>query len=129
MVPVRSAAAGLALVLLAALLEPGVAAAHALLVESTPADGAILAAAPPRAILRFDSRIERQLTHLILGKPDGTRVPLEVDPGDAGPDRIAFTLPRLPPGEYRLTYRVLSTDGHATPGQIRFTIRPGATAP
>jgi methionine-rich copper-binding protein CopC len=129
MLPVRSATIPLRLALVAVLLAPVAGDAHALLVESTPADGATIPAAPPRVVLRFDSRIERQLTRAVLSRPDGTSLPLAAVPDDAGPDRIAFALPPLPPGDYRLTYRVLSVDGHSTPGLIRFTIRPGAAAP
>jgi methionine-rich copper-binding protein CopC len=113
---------------LLAALAPAVAAAHALLLESTPADGAVLAAAPPRAVLRFDSRIERRLARAVLTGPDGRAVALAVDPAgaDAHPDELALVLPALGPGEYRLAYHVLAVDGHATPGQIRFTVRPAS---
>jgi methionine-rich copper-binding protein CopC len=117
------------LALVAILVAPAQARAHALLVESSPADGAVLAAAPPRAILRFDSRIEGQLARAILRGPDGRATALEADGSAEPPDRVSFALPALAPGDYRLTYRVISVDGHATPGQIRFTIRTEPVAP
>ena len=123
------AKAALSLALLATALAPCAAGAHALLLESTPADGAVLSAAPARAELRWDSRIERKLARVALDGPDGKEVALAPDPGEARPDRISLALPRLAAGSYRLTWRVLAVDGHASFGQIRFTIRPGSAAP
>ena len=109
-------------------LAPGIGSAHAALLESTPRDGEVLAASPPAAVLRFNSRVEKRLTRVALTGPDGRSISLAVGPDLAGdpPDRVSIPLPPLPPGAYRLTYRVLAADGHATPGMIRFTIQRGA---
>jgi methionine-rich copper-binding protein CopC len=113
-----------------AALSPLPAAAHAVLLESTPPDGAILSSAPRAAVLRFNSRIEKRLTRVALTDAHGRAVPLPAGPygTDDPPDRLTVPLPPLPRGTYRLTYRVLAVDGHATPGLLRFTVQPAGDA-
>jgi methionine-rich copper-binding protein CopC len=113
-----------------AALAPLRAAAHAVLLESTPPDGAIVSSAPHAAVLRFNSRIEKRLTRVALTDAKGRAVPLPAGPygADDPPDRLTIPLPPLPQGAYRLTYRVLAVDGHATPGLLRFTVQPAGAA-
>ncbi|BDG03134.1 copper resistance CopC family protein [Anaeromyxobacter oryzae] len=110
-------------------VAPAVASAHAALLESTPRDGEVVAASPAVAVLRFNSRIEKRLTRAVLTGEDGKPVALAPAPegSDDPPDRVSLQLPPLASGAYRLTYRVLAADGHATPGLIRFTVRAGGT--
>jgi len=60
---------------------------------------------------------------------DGRKVPLmPVSPellGKGDEDRLVIPLPPLAPGSYLLRYKILSTDGHATPGILRFTVTGG----
>lgn len=104
----------------------GEARAHAILVHSTPADRAILDAAPKQVALRFNGRIEKKVSQLVLvgakGKKIATLTPVKGSASDA-PDSLEAALPPLPPGQYRIEYRVLANDGHLTPGEIRFTIQ------
>jgi methionine-rich copper-binding protein CopC len=113
-----------------AALAPLTAAAHAVLLESTPPDGATVSSSPRAAVLRFNSRIEKRLTRVALTDAKGHAVPLPAGPygADDPPDRLTIPLPPLPEGAYRLTYRVLAVDGHATPGLLRFTVRPAGDA-
>jgi methionine-rich copper-binding protein CopC len=109
---------------------PVAASAHAALLESTPRDGEVLTAPPPVAVLRFNSRVEKGLTRVVLAGADGRVVPLTPAPEgeDDPPDRISVPLPVLAPGAYQLKYRVLAADGHATPGLIRFTVEAAGAA-
>lgn len=118
----RAALRGLALI--AASLAPVSLAAHAIVVDSSPADRATLAAAPETLELRFNARLEKGLTRLTLEGPDGASVPV-ADTAD-GDERIEVRLPALAPGAYTLHYKVLATDGHATQGVLRFTLKSGA---
>jgi len=95
--------------------------AHAVLLESIPAAEAVVAA-PPRLVLRFNSRVEAQLSSVILvggGKP--LRVLLS-SPDAPSLDTLIYSLPRLSPGRYRAEWRTLSVDGHVTDGVVRFTV-------
>ena len=112
-------------VLCAALLaqDPGSAGAHAIILESEPAAGAKLADPPTRIYLRFNSKIEKRLSHVTLTAADGRPVPLPVAAdGREKPDRIVLPLGSLRPGAYVVRYKVLAADGHITEGALRFTV-------
>ena len=103
----------------------GLAGAHSVVIESSPKDKEVLARAPREVILRFSAKIEKSLTRISLTSSDGRTIPL---PGlirediREAPDRLVIPLPMLGPGEYLLRYKVLSTDGHATSGVLRFSV-------
>jgi methionine-rich copper-binding protein CopC len=119
----------MAAALLAPLMLPALgavpAAAHAIVLESVPAQDAVLAQPPERVMLRFNSKIEKRLTRVTLGPSGGPRQPLPVTgaaAADADPDRIIIPLRPLPPARYVIRYKVLSADGHVTEGALRFTV-------
>jgi methionine-rich copper-binding protein CopC len=103
----------------------GLAGAHSVVIESSPKDKEVLTHAPRDAVLRFSARIEKSLARIILTSSDGRTIPLpgliREDTREA-PDLLVIPLPNLGPGEYLLRYRVLSTDGHATSGVLRFSV-------
>jgi methionine-rich copper-binding protein CopC len=104
---------------------PASAHAHAILTDSSPKDNSTLSTSPREVILRFSARIEKGISQITLLTDKGQKVPLPQAPHgyDAGPpDRLVIPLPQLMPGRYQLQYRILATDGHATPGLIRFTV-------
>jgi copper resistance protein C len=104
-------------------LAPGAAGAHAIILESEPAAGAKLAEPPARIYLRFNSKIEKRLSHVTLTAAEGQPVPLPVAAdGSEKPDRIALPLGSLRPGAYVVRYKVLAVDGHITEGALRFTV-------
>lgn len=108
---------------LAALAIASVATAHSLLLESTPAAGATVSAAPPELMLRFNNRIEKPLSRLRLLDRAGTVHPVAVAAG-APADRLTAPLPALAPGRWRVEWQVLSTDGHVVSGRFEFQIAP-----
>jgi len=112
-----------AVAVLGLLLAPTPVRAHALLLESTPADGATVAAAPPDLVLRFNSRIEHGLSKATLvAETDGRRSALAVD-ANAPPDRFVCALPAaLAPGRYTIEWQVLSVDGHRVAGKLGFAV-------
>lgn len=114
-----------ALALLALLLAgaPAGAAAHAIILESEPAAGAELVAPPARVYLRFNSKLEKRLSHVTLTSRDGRPVPLPIAAdGSEKPDRMVLPLRQLGPGAYVVRYKVLAADGHITEGALRFTV-------
>ena len=108
---------------------PTVARAHALLVESTPKQDEVINEAPTEVVLRFNARIEKGVSRVTLLGPGGDKVRLPPLPPDKDgpPDRLRVDLPALKPGAYKLEFRVLASDGHATPGLLRFTVSPPAS--
>jgi methionine-rich copper-binding protein CopC len=109
--------------------SPGFVAGHAIIVDSSPKDGAVLSQAPDRIVLRFNSKVEKSLSRVSLSRGGGQPMPLRVSTAARGtaaaPEVLVVPLPRLKPGTYALRFTVLATDGHTTPGVLRFTIKEG----
>ena len=107
----------------------GLAFAHAVVVESSPREGARLTSPPREIVLRFNARIEKSLTRLTLAAHDGKVVKLPALPqgkaGEAADEILVIPLPPLAPGSYSLRYKIFATDGHATLGILRFSVAGG----
>jgi methionine-rich copper-binding protein CopC len=94
--------------------------AHAIVVASTPASGAVVAGPRQKIEIRFNSRIDSKRSRLELLRADGASVPLTAQEG--ANDRLAADAEGLEPGDYRLRWRTLSVDGHLTQGDIPFRV-------
>jgi hypothetical protein len=99
------------------------ARAHAIVVSSVPAPGAVVHSAAAEVVVRFNSRIDRVRSRLLIVRADGTATALELKDAP-GPDTLAATVEALAPGAYRLRWQVLAIDGHITRGDIPFTVVP-----
>jgi copper transport protein len=124
----RSALA-VALVVAAAGMFAGQARAHALLVRSTPSDGAMVRVAPSRVELVFGEALSPRVVSLRIVNGRGHAVP-GVVPRLRGSDALVGSLPRLGKGVYAVTWQVMSNDdGHLTSGTLVFGVgRPAAAA-
>ncbi len=111
-----------AIVLLAGamLLPAGPAAAHAILVESTPAVQGTIAGPAVALSLRYNSRIDKGRSKIVLTAPDKSQSTLPI--AQDGPEDILTTTATLPPGAYTLRWQVLAIDGHITRGDLPFTV-------
>ena len=112
----------LALLLLAAvaLLGAKPAGAHAMLLESVPADGAVLAQSPPMLLLRFDEPVTLAKVEILdsTGKPAGGAITVMAQDAE-----LHLHLPAaLAEGTYLLSYHVTSLDSHPVGGTIVFSI-------
>ena len=106
--------------LLAAMLFPVLAQAHAILEESVPPQGNKVKAGKLELRLRYNSRIDQGRSRLTLLRPDKGRDTITIDPGTA-PDTIVAHLD-LPPGAYVVRWQVLAVDGHITRGDLPITV-------
>jgi len=109
---------------LASLALAGSAAAHSLLLESSPAAGAALSAPPAQLVLRFNNRIEKSLSTVRLVDGHGAVRPLVIDVGAGPAERVTAPVPPLAPGPWRVEWQVLSTDGHVVSGRFEFRVSP-----
>ncbi|HEY0768195.1 MAG TPA: copper resistance CopC family protein, partial [Steroidobacteraceae bacterium] len=85
------------------------AQAHAHLQASIPRDGSVLGTSPAALVLQFSEAA--RLTALWIEQSGGTKqrlTPLPREPQT----KIAVPLPKLAPGEYVVSWRVLGGDGH-----------------
>lgn len=118
--PGRAAAALAALALGAA--PP--AFAHAFLDHAEPRVGGEVERAPKQLTLWFTQELEPAFSKVKVLDAGGR----EVDAGDGAVDakdatRMHASLPALPPGKYRVEWRVLSADTHVTKGDYTFEVR------
>jgi copper transport protein len=100
------------------------AAAHALLVRSTPAANAVLAQAPVQVEIFFSEPLEEQLSSIRVFDSNNLSVDagdVRVDPSD--PTRLTVTLHSITEGVYTVTWKVVSSiDGHQTTGSFPFAV-------
>ena len=105
-------------------LMPRQAAAHAALVESQPANGAVLDEAPNEIRLSFSEPPDLSLTIVEIVDSAGTSVPTAPVEGIPGSDReVLVPVENLADGVYTVTWRTISTaDGHITSGAFTFGV-------
>ncbi len=110
---------------LLALSATGIAAAHAELVESDPADGESVAT-PATLTALFSEPLSDEGSSIRVSNAAGAEVASGgVDPTDDL--RMLADLPALPDGEYVARWTVRDEDGHVTRGEIRFTVEAAST--
>ena len=112
--------------LVALMLDPAIAAAHAIILESSPAVDATVAGPDVDVTLRFNSRIDRARSSVTVSASEtaaGTTPATLPLASDTSPDILKSRARGLAPGRYVLRWQVLSVDGHITRGDIPFTIR------
>ncbi len=110
----------LVLALIGLTLATPEAAAHAILIESTPALRQAIPPGPTQIVLRFNSRIDARRSGLTL-RGTGPDRPLAPQPG--GPADRLTTEVDLVPGAYTLRWQVLAVDGHITRGDVPFVVQ------
>ena len=103
-------------------LAPGVAWAHAVLVQSTPAINATVDGGDIAVTMKFSSRVDGKRSTLLLSTSDGQSKPLAIDEQGAS-DTLSAHVTRLGPGKYAIHWQVLATDGHVTRGEIPFKVK------
>jgi methionine-rich copper-binding protein CopC len=99
------------------------AAAHAVLLESTPSLKSAVSGPDVPIKLRFNVRIDTLRSRLTLIRPDGSVQPLEISK-QTPVDTLSAEAIGLAAGAYRLRWQVLASDGHITRGEIPFTVMP-----
>jgi methionine-rich copper-binding protein CopC len=97
------------------------AIAHAILLDSSPAINSTVAGPGIPIKLRFNVRIDATRSRLTLVKPDASTQSLAITK-DAPADTLASQAQGLNPGEYRIRWQVLASDGHITRGEIPFQV-------
>ncbi len=112
---------GLACFVVALLAGP--ASAHAELVQSTPAPGAVLDAAPQEIKLNFTESVDAQGGAIRVFDADGERV----DDGgaEASGSTVTMPMPEVGDGSYVVTWRVVSADAHPISGAFTFQVGQG----
>jgi len=95
--------------------------AHAFLEQSDPRVGSTVRAAPRAVELQFSQDLEPAFSTVVITDASGQRV-------EAGEPIISRNVIRIPlrelgAGRYRVDWRVLSVDTHATQGAFNFEVQ------
>lgn len=115
-----------AMMLLAAIAAPNRAFAHAALVTTDPADGAVLGQSPTQFSLTFSEPVSPLV--LTLVRPDGMAVALTSF--RLSDQTVEIGHPEaLGAGTHVLSWRVISADGHPVGGSVMFSIGAPTAAP
>ncbi|GAA3552048.1 copper resistance CopC/CopD family protein [Nocardioides daeguensis] len=103
----------------------GPASAHATLVSTDPAEGAVLDEAPSQVRFTFDEPVQLVPNGLLAFDAKGRRV--DVAPSAHGVEVTGRLPGELADGTYVVTWRVVSADGHPIAGSLTFHV--GAPSP
>ncbi|HEU5223332.1 MAG TPA: copper resistance CopC family protein [Candidatus Lumbricidophila sp.] len=107
------------------LLPATAASAHDELLSSSPASGEVLTQSPTALVLTFSEAPLETGNAAELRDHTGALVALDAPVVDGSTVRIG--VPAALTGDYRLTWRVVSGDGHTVSGTIDFGVGAGAT--
>jgi methionine-rich copper-binding protein CopC len=110
-----------------AILFAGVTAAgaHARLQRADPRAKSTVRTPPAQVRLWFSERLEPAFSSVRVLNESGEQVDKadsRVDPN--APKQLHVSLNALPPGTYKVIWRVLSVDGHVTEGNFTFRVAP-----
>jgi copper resistance protein C len=122
---------GLTLALAAALLMVGLAAAHnTTITKADPADGSTIAKSPAQVMVQFSEELDTKQSTMKVMDAAGKQVSDgngKVDLNDANHKTMLATLPAaLPDDVYTVQYHAMLTDGDATDGTLKFTVKAAA---
>ena len=124
---IGKALVALALTVVAVLGTATPALAHNVLISSDPANGASVAAGPPKISLTFDQYVQgADVNQIAVTGPGGGQ--WAEGPISVVNNVISAPLrPLGPAGKYTVGYRVLSADGHPVIGELTFTLTTAGT--
>lgn len=110
--------------LVALLVVPAVAAAHAVVQRTSPGQGSTVDAAPGSVAVFFDEPVEASFGAVRVFSAEGEEVQSgEMFRPDGGNEGVAVRLQAgLPDGTYTATYHVVSADSHPVSGGFTFAI-------
>ena len=123
-------ALNLKLTLLFLLLTALPAQAHADFVSSNPSDGSVVQSFPSEISLTFNEELltldDESVNTISLFGPD--EIEISLSPAEVTGANLVTTVAgdaaALPAGKYRVSYRVVSADGHPVKGEISFEVAP-----
>lgn len=108
------------------LIAAAPARSHTDLTSTSPSDGQTLKTAPQEVSMTFVESLLKGGQRLVVSSPTGEKIDLDAKVSGA---TVSAAWPQTEQsGKYKVSYRVVATDGHPLEGAITFTIK-GAPAP
>jgi methionine-rich copper-binding protein CopC len=106
-------------------LIPRVGWAHAFLDHAEPAVGSQIHSAPTEMRIWFTEKLEPALSRIQVFDAANSEVDKRnVHIDGSNPALLEVTLSPLPPGKYKVVWRVVSVDTHVTTGNFTFELTP-----
>ncbi|AYY14641.1 copper resistance protein CopC [Actinobacteria bacterium YIM 96077] len=116
-------ALGTAIALAVATAPP--AMAHNVLIETAPVEGTTLETQPETVELVFDDYVQDQDDFTQVAVLDGNENAYQVGEPRVEDNTVTQDVEDLPDGDYTVSYRVVSADGHPVDGTFDFTMNTG----
>ena len=113
----------LATIIAALALGTPAADAHAFLDHASPRVGSTVATSPSEVRMWFTQSLEPRFSGAQLRGPGGQVLGSGTVDG-ADPKQLVIPVHGLPPGKYKVTWKVLSVDTHRTEGSFSFEVKP-----
>lgn len=101
---------------------PGPAAAHARLIGATPAPNSTVGATQSVS-LTFSERTVAAFSGFDVVNAAGEKVAIRTSVAEDGKTLTGALTRPLAPGDYRVEWRIASSDGHRMTGSYTFTVR------
>lgn len=114
----------LCLACLVLLLSGSRASAHANLERAEPAVGSEVGKPPTQVKLWFSQELEPTFSRVQVFDSGGKQIDkkdVRIDPKDH--KLMTISVPGLPPGKYKVVWKVVSIDTHRTTGTFHFTVK------
>ncbi|MBV7281029.1 copper resistance protein CopC [Corynebacterium sp. TAE3-ERU30] len=124
---------GIAIAAVVAVLSAPLAAAHDVVINSTPGDGSTVKEFPEKIVLEFSAIPLDTFNRVAVSNSDSGEILYQGEP-ELDQQLVIIDLPEgLDPGDgnYLVGFQITSSDGHATRGGTTFSVDSGegATAP
>jgi copper transport protein len=116
------------LLAVASLASPAAAFAHATLLRTAPADGAVLASSPRRVTVVFDDTVRVGKGNAAIANRSRRSV-LDGPPLARGHDLVLPLRRQLRDGAYSVRWSIVSDDGHPERGVLAFAVGAGSAPP
>jgi hypothetical protein len=100
----------------------GSALAHAHLDHATPKVGSTVAQSPKEVMLWFTEKLEPAFSSIEVRNEQGAAVNAGKATVVGDRTQLRVSLKSLPPGTYKVIWRVLSVDTHRTQGDFTFRV-------
>jgi copper transport protein len=113
--------------LVAALVLPGAAFAHATLLQTFPRNGAVLAKAPTVVTVAFDDSV--RVGKGIAAVDNDTQASVLAGPASTRGRDLTIPLKPLADGAYSVRWSIVSEDGHREEGVLAFAVGAGSSSP
>lgn len=115
-----------AISIIALVLIPATALAHAYPAHEIPPSGAILHQLPPTLSIKYTETVNGHFSGIIVNGPKGKPVSRGIArlvPGHSKTLAVALR-PSDQPGRYTVLWHALASDGHRTAGRYYFQVKP-----